>query len=266
MLKEKLNGIWNLKIIGKDAALLPKEGIPAKVPGSVYGALLKEKLIPDPFFRDNELKVLPLMDNDFCFETTFEVTKQMLACRALLLHFDGIDTLADIYVNEELIGCAYNMHRIWEYDLLELAKLREGENRLRIVLHSPTKYIKEENEKVYTGGALECMEGFPHLRKAHCMFGWDWGPRLPDAGIFRDVTILGVESSRLDSVYITQQHEQGELRLTLIFPWSCLMEQILPVSGRRSRGFSLRLQIRMADAIRRRTKREWKRRIRIIGS
>ena len=215
MLKEKLNGIWNLKIIGKDAALLPKEGIPAKVPGSVYGALLKEKLIPDPFFRDNELKVLPLMDNDFCFETTFEVTKQMLACRALLLHFDGIDTLADIYVNEELIGCAYNMHRIWEYDLLELAKLREGENRLRIVLHSPTKYIKEENEKVYTGGALECMEGFPHLRKAHCMFGWDWGPRLPDAGIFRDVMILGVESSRLDSVYISQQHEQG--RVTLDF-------------------------------------------------
>lgn len=215
MLKKGLNGIWNLKIIGRDAALLPKEGIPAKIPGSVYETLLKEKLIPDPFFRDNELKVLPLMDNDFCYETTFEVTEQMLACKALLLHFDGIDTLADIYVNEELTGCAYNMHRTWEYNLLELSKVREGENRLRVVLHSPTKYIREENKKVYTGGALECMEGFPHLRKAHCMFGWDWGPRLPDAGIFRDVAILGVESSRLHSVYITQQHEQG--RVTLDF-------------------------------------------------
>ena len=47
-------------------------------------------------------------------------------------------------------------------------------------VHSPIRYIREENEKIYTGGSADAMEGFPHLRKAHCMFGWDWGPRLPD--------------------------------------------------------------------------------------
>lgn len=213
MLKSYLNGKWNLQIIGKDAALLPEGGIEAQIPGSVYSALLEKELIEDPFYRDNELKVLPLMDNDFCYETTFTVSKEMLSCDALLLRFDGIDTLADIYVNEELTGCAYNMHRIWEFDLLELDGVKEGENQLKVVLHSPTKYIKEENEKVYTGGAHGCMEGFPHIRKAHCMFGWDWGPRLPDAGIFRDVTILGIRDSRLDSVYITQEHEAGKVTL-----------------------------------------------------
>ena len=153
------------------------------------------------------------MENDFCYTTDFEVTNQMLACDALLLRFDGIDTLADICLNGEQIGCAYNMHRIWEINLLETGSIREGNNQLKVVLHSPTKYIKEENEKVAVQGSQDAMEGFPHLRKAHCMFGWDWGPRLPDAGIFRDVTLLGIKKSRLDSVYITQIHEAGQVTL-----------------------------------------------------
>lgn len=213
MLKTSLNGVWNLQIMGKDSALVPKEGISAQIPGSVYGALLEKELIPDPFYRDNELKVLPLMENDFCYTTEFEVTNQMLACDALLLRFDGIDTLADIFLNGEQIGCAYNMHRIWEINLLETGSIREGNNQLKVVLHSPTKYIKEENEKVAVQGSQDAMVGFPHLRKAHCMFGWDWGPRLPDAGIFRDVTLLGIKKSRLDSVYITQIHEAGQVTL-----------------------------------------------------
>ncbi|NBJ94069.1 beta-mannosidase [Parablautia muri] len=213
MLKKSLNGAWNLQIIGKDSSLVPREGISAKIPGSVYGALLEKELIPDPFYRDNELKVLPLMENDFCYTTDFEVTDKMLGCDALLLRFDGIDTLADVYVNNVQIGCAYNMHRIWEFNLLELDSIREGDNQLKVVLHSPTKYIREENEKVAVQGSQDAMVGFPHLRKAHCMFGWDWGPRLPDAGIFRDVTLLGVKKSRLDSVYITQIHEEEGVTL-----------------------------------------------------
>ncbi len=213
MLKFDLNGTWKLQMSGRDAALMPAEGIEAKVPGSVYEALLDKKLIPDPFYRDNELQVLPLMDNEFVYTTCFQVTGEMLGYDGLLLKFEGIDTLADIYLNGEYLGCAYNMHRVWEFDLLSAQGLKEGENQLKVALHSPTKYIKEENEKVYTGGALEAMEGFPHLRKAHCMFGWDWGPRLPDMGIFRSVSILGVRKSRLDSVYITQEHSKESVIL-----------------------------------------------------
>lgn len=213
MLKKSLNGIWRLHIAGKDADLLPKEGIEAKVPGTVYGALLADRRIPDPYYRDNELKVLPLMDNDFYFVTEFTVDERMMRCDRLLLRFDGLDTLADIYVNDARIGGACNMHRIWEFDLTAAGCVREGENCLRVALHSPTKYIREEDKKVHTGGAKEAMEGFSHLRKAHCMFGWDWGPRLPDAGIFREVSLLGVEKCRLESVYITQTHEAGKVSL-----------------------------------------------------
>lgn len=213
MLKTGLNGIWKLNMTGRDEEMMPAGGIDAKVPGSVYGAMLEQGLIPDPYYRDNELKVLPLMDNDFSYTTNFQVTDEMLACDALLLHFEGIDTLADIYLNGSFLGCAYNMHRKWEFDLLLAESLREGNNELKVVLHSPTRYIEEENKKVYTGGSKEAMEGFPHLRKAHCMFGWDWGPRLPDAGIFREVSILGIRKSRFDSVYIMQQHEDGKVLL-----------------------------------------------------
>lgn len=213
MKKSVLNGRWKLNIIGKDAALLPEDGIRANVPGTVYGALLAEKLIPDPYYRDNELEVLPLMENDFSFTTEFMVDEEMMSCDRLILRFDGLDTLADIYVNGEWIGRAFNMHRTWEYDLTGKEYAREGRNELNVVLHSPTKYIKEENKKVYTDGSHEAMEGFPHLRKAHCMFGWDWGPRLPDAGIFRDVCLLGIEKKRLDSVYITQIHNVGKVTL-----------------------------------------------------
>lgn len=213
MLKSSLNGIWKLHIIGKDAHLLPKEGLETEIPGTVYGALLTNELMPDPYDRDNELKVLPLMENDFCFTTKFFVDDRMMACDRVLLRFEGLDTLADIYVNEEWLGSTCNMHRIWEFDLLTQGYIREGENSLKVVLHSPTKYIKEENKKVYTEGIREAMAGFPHLRKAHCMFGWDWGPRLPDAGIFREVSLLGIEKHRLESVYITQTHEVEKVTL-----------------------------------------------------
>ena len=211
MIKHVLNGKWNLEIEGKDSSLLPGGRIEAKVPGTVYSTLLSQELIPDPFYRDNELKVLPLMDNDFIYSTVFSAEKALFECDEVILRFDGIDTLADIYLNEEFLGSAYNMHRIWEFDVL--SHIRNGANELKVVLHSPTKYIKEENEKVYTGGSHECMEGFPHLRKAHCMFGWDWGPRLPDAGIFREVSLLGIKESRIDSVYVMQKHEEGKVTL-----------------------------------------------------
>lgn len=220
-----LNGEWNLKIIGKDASLLPAEGIHAQIPGSVYHALLQKGLIPDPYYRDNELQLLPLMENDFSFEQSFIPKEELFSCDRVILRFDGIDTLADIYINGNCLGSAWNMHRIWEYDVLSL--LVPGENTLKVVLHSPTQYIRQENEKVYTGGTPDAMAGFPHLRKAHCMFGWDWGPRLPDAGIFRDVSLLGIKEGRIQSVYITQNHESGLVTLDLLAD----LEQVNPTAS-----------------------------------
>ena len=204
-MKKDLGGQWKLKILGENVYGISEEWMPAQVPGSVYSALLALDKMPDPHYRDNELQAVKLMENDFVFETSFQAEAELLAADALFLCFDGIDTLADIYLNDTLLGHTENMHRAWEFDIKSLAKA--GENQLRVVIYSPTKYIKEENEKVYTGGVSEAMAGYPHLRKAHCMFGWDWGPRLPDAGLFRPVYLKAVNVAEIDGVYVTQSFE-----------------------------------------------------------
>ena len=173
MHKMTLNGSnWRMRIVGEqDVFGVNGKELPAKVPGSVYGNLLEQGLMPDPYDRMNELTALPLMENDFVFETDFLLTEEQLAADFLLLHFDGIDTLAKVYLNGRLLGRADNMHRIWEFPMGEAAKT--GQNTLRVEIASPTRFIEEENQKVFTGGSTDAMRGFPHLRKAHCMFGWD---------------------------------------------------------------------------------------------
>ena len=79
-----LNGTWNLKILGKDAGLTGEAGLPAEVPGSVYATLLTEGKIEDPYYRDNELKTLPIMDNDFCYTTRFEVEPEWFSMDGLV--------------------------------------------------------------------------------------------------------------------------------------------------------------------------------------
>lgn len=193
---------WQMQIIGENVYGISEDWLEAQVPGSVYSNLLKQGLMPDPFDRMNELDALRLMENDFRFQTQFTLSKQQIDSDFLLLHFDGIDTLAKVYLNGRLLAKIGNMHRIWEFNIAETAVC--GENTLCLEFASPTKYIEEENGKVFTGGSHEAMKGFPHLRKAHCMFGWDWGPRLPDAGIFREVSVLSGKKARLEQVYITQ--------------------------------------------------------------
>lgn len=201
------NQRWSLYVDGKG------EGIPAKVPGSVYQALLDSGRMEDPYYRDNELKALALMDRDYTYVTEFRISDGMRDHEEILLRFEGIDTVADIYFNGRLLDSVCNMHRTFEYSVKEL--LRDGSNELKVVLHSPTRYIQEAYEKRLIDGSSDAMRGFPYLRKAHCMFGWDWGPRLPDAGIWRKVSLVGYDIARLDGVYITQEHGADRVNLRL---------------------------------------------------
>lgn len=210
MEKITLNGLWRMKVLGENVYGLPEEWMEARVPGSVYGTLLELGKMPDPYYRDNELGATKLMENDFVYETEVEITPEMLAHDGVMLRFEGIDTLGEVYLGEELLGHVENMHRVWEYDIRRLARV--GMNTIRVVLHSPIRYIREENEKVFTGGVNEAMAGYPHLRKAHCMYGWDWGPRLPDAGIFREVSLQLVDCARFDSVYVIQHHQGPDMQ------------------------------------------------------
>jgi len=177
----------------------------AVVPGSVYTDLLQHHRIPDPYWKDNEDAVCALMEDDYEYVCTFRDAPRDTDT-AVYLRFDGLDTVADIYLNERFVGHAENMHRIWEYDARDL--LQEGTNRLQVIFRSPLKFIAEAYKKYGNIGNEDTFEGFMHLRKAHYMFGWDWGAHLPDAGIFRPVWLCRETGGRIDSVYIRQIHEK----------------------------------------------------------
>ena len=206
MQKLSLCGAWVLDIPG---SAFPR--VPAQVPGSVYHDLLTAGEIPDPFYRDNENEALKLMDNDFIYSRSFTVPASLLENDAVVLHCDGLDTLATVTVNGCLVGTAKNMHRTYEFDVKSV--LRAGENEISVKFDSPTRFIKEAYALSRADGSSDAMVGFPLIRKAHCMFGWDWGPRLPDAGIWRDISILGVKTARIRDVHVLQFHEEGKVTL-----------------------------------------------------
>ena len=209
MIKHSLNGRWLLDIPG---SAFPQTE--ATVPGSVYHDLLEAGQIDDPFYRDNEDEALKIMENDFVYSRSFKVPAELLRCDRVLLRCHGLDTLAEVEINGRPAGKADNMHRLWEYDVKAL--LRQGENSIRVTFASPTRYIREAYDKKPLEGSSDAMRGFPYLRKAHCMFGWDWGPHLPDAGIWRDIELAGMNTARLRDVLISQKHEQGRVVLNAV--------------------------------------------------
>lgn len=207
MMKNSLNGAWKLSVLNTG------ETYNATVPGSVYCDLLNAQAMEDPYFSDNELKAFPIMNNDFLYEREFEITQQYLLCDEVMLCCDGIDTIAQIKVNNVLIGNTNNMHRSWKFSLKE--HLHVGTNQIAIKIFSPLNEIKRENKKQPLLGSLDGIQGFSHIRKAHYMFGWDWGIRLPDAGIWRDIYLCAIDTAEIADVAVTQRHQCDEVTLTI---------------------------------------------------
>ncbi|MCL2079947.1 MAG: glycoside hydrolase family 2 protein [Oscillospiraceae bacterium] len=218
---QSLNGEWKLEIVGE--APYGGEKLTAAIPGSVYSALLDAGKMPDPYWRSNELDALKIMDNDFVFTRTFDLVPLGLAPGLpIFLICRGLDTICDIELNGNRVGRADNMHRRFEFDITEYVE--KSGNELKLIFRSPTKYIAAKYEEVNVDGAHDAMRGFPHIRKAHCMFGWDWGPRLPDAGIWRGISIGYADRASLDSVYITQNH-RDDGKVELVFDIECSGEK-----------------------------------------
>lgn len=205
MLIIDLNGKWRMKKIDED------DWIDAEVPGSVYNDLLQADKMEDPFFGENEKKVLPISDESFEYERSFSVTREMMELHRIILDCEGLDTLAEIFFNGNSIGKTVNMHRSYEFDIKNW--IREGENHIRIVFSSPVEYITEKNKEKALWNTGDVVPGIGHLRKAHYMFGWDWGPKLPDMGIWRSISIKGYNCERIKDVYVTQHHEGGKIQL-----------------------------------------------------
>ncbi|MCR5255353.1 MAG: glycoside hydrolase family 2 protein [Acetatifactor sp.] len=181
--------------------------------GSVLEILQKNMVIPDPFVDDNEKIALKVMEEDFEFITTFDADDAVFTSEKKELVFEGIDTVADVFLNNVLILKACNMHRTFRADVTDI--LKNKGNQLVIRLYSPIKFIRDAYEKCECDGSEEAMQGFVHIRKAHYMFGWDWGIRLPDAGIFRPVFIEGNDVLRIEGFRIHQNHYGDKVGLSI---------------------------------------------------
>ena len=203
-----LDGAWQWRRAG-DATTRA-----GTVPGSVLGDMLACGLVDDPYWRDNEYAARELFTADFVYERRFDLTPAALEADEATLVFEGLDTLAEIALNGEPLAATADMHRT--YRLPVKGRLAVGENRLTVTLRSPLNFIRREDEaNDITYASTGCLHGNAALRKAHYMFGWDWGPQLPDAGIFRPVYLELTDGARIASLRHTQRHANGTVWLTL---------------------------------------------------
>lgn len=185
----------------------------AHVPGSVYADLMADGTMPDPFWRENELDAFERMKKDYVYQRAFTVTEAQLAHAHVELVCEGLDTLAHVSLNGHEIAFADNMHITWVWDVKE--QLHTGENTLEIRFDSPIRYCAKKAEEAPGWESSDATPGFRHLRKAHCMFGWDWGPRLPDAGIWRPIFLRTWDAARLENALMLQAHHDGVVDVTI---------------------------------------------------
>lgn len=185
----------------------------AHVPGSVYADLMADGTMPNPFWRENELDAFERMKKDYVYQRAFTVTEAQLAHAHVELVCEGLDTLAHVSLNGREIAFADNMHITWVWDVKE--QLHAGENTLEIRFDSPILYCAKKAEEAPGWESSDATPGFRHLRKAHCMFGWDWGPRLPDAGIWRPIFLRTWDTARLENALMLQAHHDGVVDVTI---------------------------------------------------
>ena len=186
---------------------------PATVPGVVHTDLLQNKIIEDQFFRLNERGLQWIDKEDWVYETCFTLAADMMRKENMELVFEGLDTYADVYLNDECILKANNMFRRWSIPVRQY--IREENNILKVYFHSPVKIdvpkwdalpyqYPASNDQSENGGLFNKKISI-FARKAGYHYGWDWGPRLVTSGIWRPVYIRAWSDLRINDVFIEQK-------------------------------------------------------------
>ena len=231
MHKLSLNGQWECRRCGTEQV------IPATVPGVVHLDLLRAGLLEDMNWRDNERKQQWIAETDWLYSREFKVDEDFFSCQNILLRCEGLDTLADVLVNGQKLMHADNMFRTWEVDVKE--HLHVGVNRLEVHFYSPVPYMAERQKE----RSLPCWNSYDPryrgkswLRKMPCSFGWDWGLMAVTCGIWRDISLIGVQRARISDVAFTQKHAGGKVTLDVTARVSRTKGQNLHLVARIGRG------------------------------
>lgn len=210
-----LNGTWRLRATDETTS------IPVSIPGDNYSALQAAGRIPDPYWRENENRVQWPAEKEWVFARDFEVSPAQLQPKCLYLSFDSIDMAAEIFLNGQSVGSAFNQFRRYRFEVKRF--LHEGTNTVEVRIASPVRTSESEREKTpdldATLGFLSSMNFINHIRKSQCSAGWDWGISLPVSGLYGETSLFGAEAAVLDAVTTRQKHENGActLEITLHF-------------------------------------------------
>lgn len=199
-----LDGVWKITLDATD------ESVEASTPATDFSAFYKGGKISDPLYGTNESRVQFIGETGKSFARRFRVDGDLLEHKNVILSCDMLDTLADIYINSELIGRSENAFIRFEKDIKNI--LRIGENEIRIHFDSPVQYIKMRQKEKPLPKNNNGTDGAPYIRKPACHFGWDWGVNLPVSGILGKTRILAFDSEVRDFT-VFQKHENGSATL-----------------------------------------------------
>lgn len=175
----------------------------ATVPGDITGDLVDEGMIEHPYVGYNYEQCLFVQKSEWVYEKTFEIEESYLKEQLFLL-FKGIDTYAQIYLNGRFIGETSNMFLEYRFPVNGIA---EKNNVLTVKMKPIYDQMGEEPQNKY------CSVFHPNrifVRKAQCHFGWDWAPKFPGYGIYRDVVLEIRSEDCIDEVKIVTS-VQGEV-------------------------------------------------------
>ena len=153
---------------------------------TIHTSLLNDKLIPDPFYRDNEYKLQWIADQNWEYATQFDVKPNYKTFSNVLLKFEGLDTYTDIFLNDVKILSTDNMFRTYTIDVKSWLKIKN--NKLRIVFYSAKKITDSLAKQ--SNVVRPCENNRNYVRKAQYNFGWDWAPRLITCGVWRPVKLI----------------------------------------------------------------------------
>lgn len=189
----------------------------ASVPGNVHHDLYLNKQIKHPYYGTNEATVKWVEAEDWEYEQMFSVSQQVFNQVNVELVFEGLDTYAEVYLNDSLLLKADNMFRTWRCDVKTL--LKQTNNRLYILFRSPLKIAQAEMARL----PYKLPEGERvFARKAQYHYGWDWGPRLLTCGIWKSVGLRGWHSVLLESLnYRVRSADSAKAVIDIVLKTNC---------------------------------------------
>jgi beta-mannosidase len=235
---------WKFSILkNEDVKKTPKgtvkfgKWLDAAVPGTIHTDLLASKLIPEPFYSDNEDKLQWIGQIDWSYKTTFDIPKNFDLNKQISLVFEGLDTVAEILLNDKKISTVNNMFLRYKYDVSDV--LKEKGNKLEVNFFSAENYAKAQ-EKINGKVPVALRSERVHIRKAQYSFGWDWGPTFITMGIWRSVYIqqpdeYTIENFTFDTLSVSESNAVIKIKAGLNQPLKSDIKVKIIVSDEKSK-------------------------------